>query len=376
MIKRLAVESLNDRVSCDIAFTPDLNIITGKNGSGKTTVLKLLWYLISGNLERIFPEMSFDRAHIETDTFSLEITSRVKARTRRYAFTLTVGAETTEKDLSTEAVDHSAFVEQLNRKIAPISGASVFFPTFRRIEGGYTFHRGVRGHDARVYAAGIGSLGAAMAVLSDDMSLLAHRFVASISTQDIIELLTKKYADVSEQTNSLHIALSTYITERIRGVPHSEDTASGKPIIAVQDAESVLRDIACRVDEVSARSSVLLGPFSVLAQLVGEVFQYQGIRVTEGLTLGEAKEAISSDKLSAGEKQMLSFLVYNAFYSSSSIFIDEPELSLHADWQRVLFPTLLRQATGNQFIVATHSPFIYSKFPDKELVLNPDRGGE
>lgn len=215
-----------------------------------------------------------------------------------------------------------------------------------------------------------------MAVLSDDMSLLAHRFVASISTQDIIELLTKKYADVSEQTNSLHIALSTYITERIRGVPHSEDTASGKPIIAVQDAESVLRDIACRVDEVSARSSVLLGPFSVLAQLVGEVFQYQGIRVTEGLTLGEAKEAISSDKLSAGEKQMLSFLVYNAFYSSSSIFIDEPELSLHADWQRVLFPTLLRQATGNQFIVATHSPFIYSKFPDKELVLNPDRGGE
>jgi predicted ATP-dependent endonuclease of OLD family len=73
---------------------------------------------------------------------------------------------------------------------------------------------------------------------------------------------------------------------------------------------------------------------------------------------------------------MLSFLVYNAFYSSCSIFIDEPELSLHADWQRVLFPTLLRQAAGNQFVVATHSPFIYSKFPDKELVLNADRGGE
>ena len=53
----------------------------------------------------------------------------------------------------------------------------------------------------------------------------------------------------------------------------------------------------------------------------------------------------------------------------SVIFIDEPELSLHADWQRQLFPILARQQSSNQFIVATHSPFIYSKYPDKEIEL-------
>ena len=58
----------------------------------------------------------------------------------------------------------------------------------------------------------------------------------------------------------------------------------------------------------------------------------------------------------------------------SVIFIDEPELSLHVDWQRLLFPKLLSQSTNNQFIVATHSPFIYSKYPDKELLLDADRG--
>ena len=84
--------------------------------------------------------------------------------------------------------------------------------------------------------------------------------------------------------------------------------------------------------------------------------------------------AISSDLLSSGEKQLLSFLAYNAFMQNAIFIIDEPELSLHVDWQRQLFPTLLKQGTSNQFIVATHSPFIYSKYPDKELMLSSDKG--
>ena len=86
------------------------------------------------------------------------------------------------------------------------------------------------------------------------------------------------------------------------------------------------------------------------------------------------EEAIFSDKLSAGEKQMLSFLCYNFFFDNSVIFIDEPELSLHTDWQRLLFPTLLKQQKNNQFIIATHSPFIYSKYEDKEIIINHDKG--
>jgi predicted ATPase len=106
------------------------------------------------------------------------------------------------------------------------------------------------------------------------------------------------------------------------------------------------------------------------------VFQYKGIRLADPVTLGEAREAIASDVLSSGEKQMLNFLCYNAFTTNSSIFIDEPEISLHVDWQRILFPILIKQSTGNQFIVATHSPFIYSKYSDKELLLSSDRGND
>jgi len=68
------------------------------------------------------------------------------------------------------------------------------------------------------------------------------------------------------------------------------------------------------------------------------------------------------------------FLCYNAFSEDTAIFIDEPELSLHVDWEGILLPTLLEQATTNQLFVATHSPFIYTLYPDKEFMLDDTRG--
>ena len=143
---------------------------------------------------------------------------------------------------------------------------------------------------------------------------------------------------------------------------------------ASDDANPVLADIQKSVEQFTKRQDSLLRPVSVLSKRIRDIFQYEGIRVTTGITLGEVNEAIASDMLSAGEKQMLSFLCYNTFEENAAFFIDEPELSLHVDWQRLLLPTLLEQDTDNQFFVATHSPFIYSKYPEKEILLGTDRG--
>ena len=105
-------------------------------------------------------------------------------------------------------------------------------------------------------------------------------------------------------------------------------------------------------------------------KLIGEILHHKGIRINEVTTFGDVTSAIESGHLSAGEKQMLSFLCYNAFRRNNAIFIDEPEISLHVDWQRILFPKLLEQGSDNQFIIATHSPFIYAKFADFEHRLD------
>jgi hypothetical protein len=62
--------------------------------------------------------------------------------------------------------------------------------------------------------------------------------------------------------------------------------------------------------------------------------------------------------LSSGEKQILTML-YSASRSRlrKGIFlIDEPELSLHVDWQRQILAELMQQAPDCQIIACTHSP--------------------
>jgi predicted ATPase len=368
MIKSLKVNKLNQQMSFDLKFHDDINIITGKNGSGKTTLLKLLWYAISGNLERIIQEISFESFELETDSVRIEM----KFITAKPGNAVKIDCTTQEWGFSTLWFESESEPQYARtRQIAEATGSSVFFPTFRRIEGGFSTYAH---HHADVVAnpnqtpnsyfvqlnrGRPTELQKAMLQLSERLSVSEHRFVASISTDDLSTLLNSKYAEISEKARRIQNGFSDYILKNVGG-------ENGH-------AQEMLAEIKKRATDVTQANDALLRPFTVLSELVSEILQYKGIKISGPVTLGEAQEAILSDRLSSGEKQMLSFLCYNAFANKSCIFIDEPEISLHVDWQRILFPTLLSQSTGNQFIVATHSPFIYSKYADKELVL-ADRG--
>ena len=410
MIKRLVVKGLNNRAdgTHDLEFHPDLNIFTGPNGSGKTTLLKLIWYLISGKLERVLAEIPFQFVSVETDVLSLDMAwvdnqkwdgtlqfdgqhpfgeSKVELK-----WQFTGGEESSETlavDSGTGAI-RRADVDQinaLNKRIAQTTKSSIFFPTFRRIEGGYSSIAGELDELSigRLLTSAPPMLQISMSRFSTEMSVNGHKFVASISTDDLGELLTQKYADIYEEISGLQSRVLTDISKKIE---NSAGKADASETQMPQDVTSVVNAIK-QADE---QRDFLRKPFSVLSDLTRQLLQHQAIRVTgrvasgertdgitlgagkDGITLGEAKEAISSDKLSAGEKQMLSFLCYNAFSDNAAIFIDEPELSLHVDWQELLLRTLLEQATGNQFFVATHSPFIYTIYPDKEFLLGDNRG--
>jgi ABC-type lipoprotein export system ATPase subunit len=62
--------------------------------------------------------------------------------------------------------------------------------------------------------------------------------------------------------------------------------------------------------------------------------------------------------LSSGERQILTML-YSASrprFLSGIFLIDEPELSLHIDWQRIILRELKNQSPDRQLIACTHSP--------------------
>ncbi|MDD9973121.1 MAG: AAA family ATPase [Candidatus Poribacteria bacterium] len=397
MIRRLEVKGLNnqDDGNFNFHFHEDLNIFTGANGSGKTTLLKLIWYFISGHLKQILSEIPFTYLSIETEPFSI-----VMDRQKPEEFMLTFeyssntrsesGGRSIKIDPETNTIEQRSVdnVNKLEKRIAESSKGSLFFPTFRRIEGGFSIGSRSSAHTEdvaglRLLSSTTERLLTALSQLSDDMSTERHKFIVSVSTMDIIKLLPEKYVGIYQEISNRQSQVLTNISREIQRNP-DKDTIGEIP----ESASSVL-DAIQKVDK---ETEQMKRPLSVLSELTRKIFRYNAILVTEKLVLGgkndgiafregseditieEIDEAISSDKLSSGEKQMLSYLCYNAFYKDTAIFIDEPELSLHVDWQRRLFPTLLEQGKNNQFFVATHSPFIYTKYPDKEFLLDEDRG--
>ncbi len=67
--------------------------------------------------------------------------------------------------------------------------------------------------------------------------------------------------------------------------------------------------------------------------------------------------------LSSGEKHIMTILGRATLSKvNGAVFVaDEPELSLHLDWQRKILSSIKRLSPLSQIIVATHSPSIFTK---------------
>jgi predicted ATP-dependent endonuclease of OLD family len=80
----------------------------------------------------------------------------------------------------------------------------------------------------------------------------------------------------------------------------------------------------------------------------------------------EKKSKTNFSILSSGERHILS-LIFCATHMSNLdgiLIIDEPELSLHVDWQRIILTEIIKQTGDRQIIVCTHSPEIAADHDD------------
>lgn len=363
-----------------IAFNGDLNIITGRNGAGKTTALKLLWYIISGNIRLALNEIQFDKVEIRTSDYKCVVkrkssneceVSLIDSQGKMYDFKKD-GQNFLDENNIWDTEDNNWNLIVRKNEAAPNSllrktGSSLFFPTFRRIEGGFSIE------SSDIFSKRTLVTDTLEEVLSDLSKKLTnhnHQFVASVSTKDIELLLVRKFSEISEEVNNIQKLVSNNALSKIKDARNNADKKF--------DAQSILDTVQEEIEELEKIRKEKMQPFETLKEMVLNFLNHSSVKlgssVNRSFTIGNTADTINSDLLSAGEKQMLSFIAYNTFYRDTVFIIDEPELSLHVDWQRQLLPTLMKQGTSNQFIVATHSPFIYSKYPDKETPLIEDRG--
>lgn len=91
-------------------------------------------------------------------------------------------------------------------------------------------------------------------------------------------------------------------------------------------------------------------------------------------TFPNDEKEIGPDDLSSGEKQLLLILL-KTFLKEEKPFImimDEPEISLHVEWQELLIDAILQLNKNCQIILSTHSPSIFAKGWGDKLVFMED----
>lgn len=90
------------------------------------------------------------------------------------------------------------------------------------------------------------------------------------------------------------------------------------------------------------------------------------------IQVGEKKE-YRYNFLSSGERHIISLLFASTHISNENgpVLIDEPEISLHVDWQRIVLSELKSQSNSRQIVACTHSPEVLADHMDCEVFIEP-----
>ncbi len=84
------------------------------------------------------------------------------------------------------------------------------------------------------------------------------------------------------------------------------------------------------------------------------------IRTENEIRFLQMDEVLTPYQLSSGEKQMLVILLTTLVEDDQPyvLFMDEPEVSLHIEWQKQLIDNIIRLNPNVQIILTTHSPAV------------------
>ena len=133
------------------------------------------------------------------------------------------------------------------------------------------------------------------------------------------------------------------------------------------------------IDTVRARYSALKGVYDTLDTFIKQTNRFMNpktvrYRLGEGITIHSPRDQrLNPTALSSGEKHLL-LILSNAVLARDArtlFIIDEPEISLNSTWQRSLAAALLdlSENSVNQFLMASHSHALITGHRDHVLRL-------
>lgn len=132
----------------------------------------------------------------------------------------------------------------------------------------------------------------------------------------------------------------------------------------------LLKNVVSHINEVELSIEGAMAPRNRVQKLIRKMFSGdKKVLFTDKSidVVTEDNSKISLASLSAGEKHVLRILIEVLNAEVNSLLIDEPEISMHIDWQRELIPAMQSVNSLAQLILATHSPEVMAPIEDSKI---------
>lgn len=435
-IARMIIKELHGCYDYDISFNPDITFLYGENGCGKTTVLRLLSSIISGELFVLDEyEFNYIQVHYSNDNISSQIITVIKMDEK---LSITFNGNTTPIVLidsnarNRHGLEDQEFFENAFFDANPIcveiknSFDNLYIPLdriniinnaterkeLRRI---FRYRRLSKGEYSPVEAMVATAYTAANVNLRniDDnfrnqilKSSLEHNTKHIDISETIKDFFTEDQTSFFENVKTSYINLMKeldllsdneekrtrkYFDELEKQYEKVKQSTNHRNVeiellLKYQELKNFL-SIKELSDKMSEEKNKVTEPFtrflSIINEFIKEGNNDKKIAIDEmGYIYLESEygnRKIDIQNMSSGEKQLIVFFAYLIFGVSDkdAVFIvDEPELSLHLTWQRKFVNCAASANEKVQLIFATHSPEIIGSYEDKMVKVAKHYVGE
>lgn len=373
--------------SFDIEFNRDVNVFWGLNGSGKTTLLKILHSALALNGD-ILEGLPFKNASVTfySENFENEFTRVVHKipkgsppKVPRFASSITGLA-----GYRAEPEDDTSSDEQYTYEWITFPGKPParsmrhrYLPTSRlsdTIPGYYaSSRRRVRPEDLtdEAVAAMFAEIIEKIWISYNNDSLSR---VQLVQQNGIAKILSSVLLDTDRASRSDPQALGPGHAYRLvrtffRTLQINVDLGSAEEFSHNYETNTLWQQVVREVRDIQSEVDEIQAPLRHIERLISELFS-GGKRVSlnaRGISVSAGEVQIPVSSLSSGEIQVLRMFVECLAGGTSTIIVDEPELSMHVDWQRRLIGCLQSINPQAQIVFATHSPEIMADISDGEI---------
>lgn len=437
-IKHIEAEGVLGRFDIDQEFQEGVNVLFGKNGTGKTTLLHILANLLNGDYKR-FAYTEFRVIKVQLDDETNIVVSKQKGEKDSY-INVTVNDDCIAENLSTReilkqeqdreerVVASTAYRERVVRQLQddrdtdPILPVA-YFPAFRTMIEAWASSESRLRHPKEIqilstnfarelFGSFVPSLNYPSPIeIERELSEEIDEAVVKVARADreyfgellpsIFQILSKSSHSteytiseeggseaILEEINSLVRKLEDY---PLKAAPTITQLRSSVSSFQVDDqtkriAEQVLNIYRKALREVVSVQEQSFKSIETYLNSINSFLEGKSIEIslTEPRLRRKSSVGIKFEAgtpktipgirraLSSGERQIVT-LIYAATHMSKQqiVLIDEPEISLHVDWQRHLLQKMSEQLGERQIIVCTHSPVIGADYEDRVVIFEP-----